>query len=111
MEKQQQTKARIRVPSATRLGKPVGSRRRPLAIRRLATIDFTTLPSDHISTQYLDHAHRARVLRKMAQVLWQVRLPGQGAVPEEDESDKVALIVINDMTIEVTKYLTIDKYM
>ena len=47
----------------------------------------------------------------MVQVLWQVQLPGQGAVPEEDESDKVALIVINDMAIEVTKYITIDKYM
>jgi hypothetical protein len=38
----------------------------PCLIRRLATIDFATLPSDHTSTKYLGHAHRGRVLRKMA---------------------------------------------
>jgi len=35
---------------------------------------------------------------------------GKVQYPEEDESDKVALVVIDDMTIEVTKYLTIDLY-
>lgn len=35
---------------------------------------------------------------------------GKVQYPEEDESDKVALIVIDDMTIEVTGYLTIGLY-
>ena len=36
--------------------------------------------------------------------------PGKVQYPEEDESDKVALVVIDDMTIEITKCLTIDLY-
>jgi hypothetical protein len=36
---------------------------------------------------------------------------GKVQYPEEDESDKVALIVIDDMPIEVTKDLPIDLYM
>jgi hypothetical protein len=35
---------------------------------------------------------------------------GKVQYPEEDESDKVALVVIDDMTIEITKCLTIDLY-
>lgn len=35
---------------------------------------------------------------------------GKVQYPEEDESDKVALIVIDDMPIEVTKDLPIDLY-
>ena len=35
---------------------------------------------------------------------------GKVQYPEEDESDKVALIVIDDIPIEVTKDLPIDLY-
>ena len=81
IDEQRQMKARLRVSSATRLGKHVGSRRRPQAIQRLATFDSITLPSDHTSTQFLGHTDRGRVLRKMAQALSQIELPAQGAVP------------------------------